>query len=369
MPQSPYGQRPGMMPLAPTRLPPANAAEPLKVALLVPLTGANAELGKAMLEAAQLALFETAGERLTLVPRDTAGTADGAANAARGAIGEGVKLILGPLLAPEVEAVKPLARDANVNVIAYSTATQLAGGNVFLMGFLPRQEVLREVAFARDRGLSRFAALVSNDQYGRLMADTLRDAAGSGGGTVTKVEFYDPRSPDAAVQRLVAAAKAGEAFDALLLPAGGDQLKQIARQLRQSGADAGQVRLLGSGLWDDPSIGGEPALYGGWFAAAPPDARRDFEGRFRSTYNRTPPRLASLAFDSAALAASLAKSGGPEPFSQQAILNSAGFASVDGMFRFAPDGLVQRGLAVLEVGPQGRVVASPPPRAFPELGY
>ena len=154
---------------------------PVKVAVLLPLSGPNAELGKAMLEAAQLALFTTGNDRLTLVPRDTSGTADGAAGAARSAIADGAKLILGPLLAAEVEAVKPVARDAKINVIAFSTATQLAGGNVFLMGFLPRQEVAREVAFARESGLSRFAALAPNTQYGRLMADALREAASAGG--------------------------------------------------------------------------------------------------------------------------------------------------------------------------------------------
>src|SRR6185437_9611226 len=92
------------------------AAGPAKVALLVPLSGANAELGQAILEAAQLALFESGGDRLTLVPRDTAGNAGGATAAARSVVSEGVGLILGPLLAAEVEAVKPIARDARLNV-------------------------------------------------------------------------------------------------------------------------------------------------------------------------------------------------------------------------------------------------------------
>ena len=144
------------------------------MALLVPLSGANAELGQAMLDAAQLALFEAPDDRLTLVPRDTGGTVEGAAKAARAVIGEGARLILGPLLAAEVEAVKPLARDAHLNVIAFSTVTELAGGNTFLMGFLPRQEVVREVGQARERGLTRFAALAPDSPYGHLMADALR---------------------------------------------------------------------------------------------------------------------------------------------------------------------------------------------------
>src|SRR5438874_5116875 len=158
-------------------------------------------------------------------------------------------------------------------------------------------------------------------------------------------------------------------FDALLLPEGGDQLKQIARRLKTAGIGSPQVRLLGSGLWDDASVSSEPALVGGWFAASPPDARREFQSRFQSTYGHAPPRLASLAFDAAALAAVLAKAGGPAPFSHDAILNPSGFTGGDGLVRFTPHGLVQRGLAVLGVQPQGPVVVSPAPRDFRDLVY
>ena len=356
------------------------ASRPAKVALLAPLSGANAELGRAILDAAQLALFEVPGERLILVPRDTAGTADGAAKAARAVIDDGAKLILGPLLATEVQAVKPLARDAHLNIIAFSTVTELAGGNTFLMGFLPRQEVVREVGYARDRGFVRFAALAPNSPYGRLMADALREFASASGATVTRVEFYDPRADDTApaVQRLLPGASPSTApapaaagappLAALLLPEGGERLRQIARQIREASPGGKPLQLLGSGLWDVPDLGSEPALVGGWFAASPPELRRSFAERFQATYGRAPPRLASLGYDAAALAAVLAQDEG-EPFSQQAILRPNGFTGVDGLFRFTPGGLVQRGLAVLEVEPGGDVVVSPAPRSFQDLAY
>jgi branched-chain amino acid transport system substrate-binding protein len=383
-PQSPYyGRVPPPPPVAPAPSTAAAPSGPQKVALLVPLSGANAELGQAILDAAQLALFEAGGDQLTLVPRDTGGNAAGAANAARAVVGDGARLILGPLLAPEVEAVKPIARDAHLDVIAFSTVTSLAGGNVFLMGFLPRQEVVREVGYAREHGIDRFTVLAPNSPYGHLMADALKEAASASGGTVTKVEFYDPRAVDTspAVQRLMPKSAApGNAdpasalppappFDAILLPEGGDRLKQIAQQVRAAGDDAKPVRLLGSGLWDVPDIGGEPALVGGWFASSPPEARQDFERRYATTYGHNPPRLASLGYDAAVLAAALAHGPGGEPFSQKAILNPSGFTGVDGLFRFTPNGLVQRGLAVLEVEPQGRAVVSPAPQGFQDLGY
>jgi ABC-type branched-subunit amino acid transport system substrate-binding protein len=381
-PQPPYygyGRVPPTLPPGPPSPASAGAAGPAKIALLVPLSGANAELGQALLDAAQLALFESGSDRLILVPRDTGGNAAGAAGAARAVIGDGARLILGPLLAPEVEAVKPIAQEAHINVIAFSTVTSLAGGNIYLMGFLPRQEVVREVGYARERGLARFAALAPNSPYGHLMADALREVASSSGGSVTKVEFFDPRAADVspAIQRLLSGGGAESApasptavpFEALLLPEGGAQLKQIAAQVKGAGGNPNPVQLLGSGLWDTPEIGSDPALVGGWFASSPPEARQEFERRFSATYGHNPPRLASLGYDAAALAAVLARGQTGEPFSQQAIVNPSGFTGVDGLFRFTPGGLVQRGLAVLEVEPQGTSVVSPAPQSFQDVGY
>ncbi len=130
---------------------PPPTGDTLKVALLLPLSGPNADLGKAMLEAAQLALFTTGSNKLTLIPRDTTGTADGTVSAAKSVIAEGAKLILGRLIADDVVAVKPIAQAANVNIIAFATKTEVAGGNVFLLNFLPRQEVAREVSRATRR--------------------------------------------------------------------------------------------------------------------------------------------------------------------------------------------------------------------------
>ena len=363
-PQPPYSAAPA--PATAPRPLPARGTEAVKIAVLLPLSGANADLGKAMLEAAQLALFAVGGDKLTLVPRDTTGTAQGAADAAKAVIADGAKLIIGPLVADEVEAVKPIARDAHINVIAFATKTQVAGDNVFLMGFLPRQEVAREVSFAHEHGATRFAALAPNTAYGHLMADSLKEVAAANGSTVTRVEFFSG-DPGPAIKKMAPAKGTAANFDALLLPVGGDQLKQIAQQLKAAGVDLTQVHLLGSGLWDDPGIENEPALAGGWFSASPPDARSEFASRYQGAYGHQPPRLASLAFDAAALAAVLAKNPDPDPFSQAAIENPNGFTGVDGLFRFTQQGLVQRGLAVLEVQPGGDKVVSPAPRNFQDF--
>jgi branched-chain amino acid transport system substrate-binding protein len=345
-----------------TTAPPLPAGIKLKVALLLPLSGPNASFGGGMLDAAQMALFDVADDRLELAPQDTKGTPEGAADAARTALTDGAKLIIGPLLAAEVEAVKPLARAANVPVLAFSTSTQLAGDGTWLIGFLPKAEIDRVVDFAHAKGASRFAALAPRTPYGEITVDALREAAQKDGANVARIEFFDPAGPQL-TQTVQKFAATNTGMDALLLPEGGTRLKTLAPLLPYYKIEPDKVHFLGTGLWDEPGTGSEPALVGGWYAAPTPGARADFEKRFNDVYHRAPPRLATLAYDATALAAVLAHSGAGD-FSAAAITNPSGFAGVDGIFRLLPDGLVQRGLAVIEVHKDGNTVIDPAPETF-----
>ncbi len=138
---------------------PALPEGPVSVALLLPLSGPSAGLGAAMLDAAQMALFEIGAERLLLLPRDSGGTPEGARRAAADALADGAALILGPLFSGSVAAVSPLAKAAGVNVVAFSSDRRVAEPGIFIMGFLFDQQLGRVIRFAIERGLGRFAAL------------------------------------------------------------------------------------------------------------------------------------------------------------------------------------------------------------------
>lgn len=71
-----------------------------------------------------------------------------------------------------------------------------------------------------------------------------------------------------------------------------------------------------------------------------------------------------MAYDAGALVAALVKTQGAQRFTEQILTNSSGFAGVDGVFRFRPEGINERGLAVLCVAPGGGQVISPAPKSF-----
>lgn len=351
---------------------PAAAVAPVvpqtvKVALLLPLSGQSASIGQPMLEAAQLALFDTADTRFELLPRDTGGTPQGAAQAAREALADGARLVLGPLFAAEVAAVKPVVQGRGVPMLAFSNDRTLAGGGTHILGFVPADQVERVVGYGRSQGITRFAALVPRTAYGTLVVDALQSATQRYGAQLTQIERYDPAAADRSVAAQPFAGLPAPP-QALMLAEGGEPVKRTAAALAAAGVDPRTVRLLGTGLWDDAGLGQEPALVGAWFAAPAPDTRAAFEARFERTYGQKPPRIATIAYDATALAAALTALRGTDPFAPANLARASGFDGADGLFRLRASGIAQRGLAVLEVTPAGARVIDPAPGSFDLLG-
>lgn len=334
----------------------------VKVAILLPLTGKDAALGQAMLNAAQQAVFDIADSRFELMPRDTGTGESGAAAAARDAIASGAQLLIGPLFAVTIPAVHTIAQAASLNMLTLSTDVSRAAPDVFVMGFAPDAQVERVVRFAAAHGSRHFAALIPGNAYGSLVNEAFQDAVLHDGGTVVAVETYDPARHDSAAHIRSLAARRGQ-IDTLFLPEGGADLNLIAGQLTGAGFDNRAVRLLGTGLWDVPDLARQAGfLAGGWYAASDPAARRNFTAGYAKTYGREPPRLATLAYDATALAAVLAKRN--MPYDADSLTNPNGFSGLDGIFRLTPDGFVERGLAVIEAAPAGPRTIDPAPKVF-----
>ena len=125
------------------------------------------------------------------------------------------------------------------------------------------------------------------------------------------------------------------------------------------GLGRGGVGGLGIG-----HLAGSQSLQGGLYAAPDPSGFRAFSGRYRTRYGQDPVRPATLAYDAVSLVAALVKTQGPARFSEETLTNPSGFAGIDGVFRFRPDGTNQRGLAVIRVTTSGGQVISPAPKSF-----
>lgn len=330
-----------------------------RVAVLVPLTGSNAGVGQSIANAANLALLDTGGEGIRITVYDTS---KGAAVAANEALADGNRLFLGPLMAEDVRAVAPLARQADVPVISFSNDVSIAGNNVYLMGFNPSQSIERVVGHARSVGMERFAGLTPDGIYGRRASQALIGAVERSGGRMVAMQTYD-RSP-AALRAAVTRLNGQSEYDAVLIADSG-RIAIAAAPLIRAGNSA-QARLLGTELWKAESeLGASAPLRGAWFASVSDTMFDQLRTRYRARYGSNPYRLASLGYDSVLLTVRIARDwrfGSNFPAAE--LRNPEGFTGVDGAFRFGRDNVAERMLEVQQVDAGGISTVAPAPKGF-----
>lgn len=332
-----------------------------RIALLLPLSGPQAPLGAAMQQAAELALFERGNRGVDFLPMDTGGTASGAAAAARRAVSEGTRLIVGPLTAAETSAASGPARAGRVPILAFTNDAAQAGPGVWTLGVTPAQQVRRAMGAAVSGGARRFALAAPDDAFGRALAEAMRSEAATWSLPDPVILLHSPRADGAAVARDLAGRAPG-GLDAVLLGSTGALARAIAGGFAAAGV-APVPRMLGHALWAmDGTLGQEPALHGAIFAAPDPRSRARFDARYEGAFGERPPRLSGVAYDAAGLAARVVLT----PRGQSGPNTGEVFDGVDGPVRLQPEGRVQRGLALFAVEPSGEarmLEAAPQPGA------
>ena len=352
----------GSQPAGAPQQPQAVGTGQVKVGLILPLSASgNAGVAaQSMKNGAEMALAEFQNPNLQLLIKDDGGTAQGAQQGAQQALDEGAEIILGPLFALSVPAAAQLTRTRGVSMIAFSTDSSVAGRGVYLLSFLPESDVTRIVDYAASTGKRSFAAMLPDNAYGNVVEAAFKQEVSRKGGRIVAFEKYG--ADRAGAVRNVAQAL-GSA-DALFLADDGDAVVGVADALTAAGANLKRVQLLGTGLWDSPRVFSSATMQGGLYAAPDPSGFRAFSGRYSAKYGQQPVRTATLAYDAVALVAALARTQGGQRFAADVLTNPSGFAGIDGLFRFRPDGTNQRGLAVMRVASGGGQPVAGSPKSF-----
>lgn len=335
-------------------LPPDKARH--RVALLVPLSGPSGELGQSIANATTMAILDTNAQTVRITTYDTSA---GAGAAASKALQEGNRLILGPLLTEEVSSVAGVARAAKVPLITFSNDARVAGRDVFIMGTTQDSSILRVVQFAHAKGVNRFALLAPKGDFGSRAAAAYTDAVLAVGGTLVASDSYD--RGNSSVLSAAARLKAKGGFQAVMIADTPKVAAQAAGNLRSKA-----LRILGTDLWSgDPLVSSSPALRGAWFAALPDTRYRQFTSSYQSRFGGAPYRQATMGYDAVLLTVRIAREWrGGTPFPANRLTDRGGFLGLDGPFRFAANGEIERALEVRETRAGGVTIVSPAPEKF-----
>lgn len=286
--------------------------QPLKVGVVLPLSGTYQAFGKQLLDGIQLA---ARGAKIELVIRDDQGEPDvAAAEVERLLYEEQVIAILGGVLVGEAQAAAAKADELGIPFLTFSRAeTILEDSEWVFRSMITNGKVAKALAsFAiEERGMRRFAILHPDMTYGNEMRELFDKEVQELGGSITGVQEYEDKSTSFSepIRKLVGkenlqdrpeyqrrlaeirAQKLGARqyrnavekmrnsisplieFDAIFLP---DQWRTVAlvtpalafedvitswcdpadvdRTRRTTGQDVKPVMLLGTNLWNHPEL-------------------------------------------------------------------------------------------------------------------
>ena len=350
-----------------------NTGRTVPVALLVPKSSqSSASLALALENAARLAASDLEGVTVDLRVYDTAGTPEGAAQATQQALGDGSKIIVGPLFAEAARAAGQVAAGRGVNVLSFSNNPEVAGGNVFVLGNTFQNTADRLVRHAVSQGQSNIYIVHAQDPAEQLGADAIQRAIFANGAQLAGVTSF-PLSQQGVIDTIPEIARdyrATGANSVFVTSGTAGALPFLAELLPENGIDSENAQFIGLQRLDIPSSAlSLKGLQGAWFATPSPTLAQQFSDRYQFAYGTAPNPVAGLAYDAIAAIGALVAQGNANALTIEALTQGQGFAGVNGPFRLFRNGMNERGLAVATIQNNQVIVIDPAPRSFGGTGF
>jgi ABC-type branched-subunit amino acid transport system substrate-binding protein len=355
------------------------------IGLLAPLSGYDADIGKSIVQATQLAVdtYNRSHEyKINLVICDTRGNMVETARKTFELVHEHkVAMILGPVLS--ANAVVAAAAVAGHDVVMLSpTATEEGiaelGSNVFQMnvtlGVLGRR--VAEYAM-KNLNIREFAIFAPISEYGRYLSESFKKEVLAQGGTIVAEEHFDEAASDfrpqfqslrnklikyrrekAAAEQAVGAGDLKTSFardsislkdselpvGGLFIPAEAEDVVMIAPQVPFHKI---RTQLLGATGWHTPKtiLDGKQYVENAIIATSFLDDRtspqwKQFSERYNTQFKTEPDRVAALGYDAAQIVCSILQKLGSTANTQSlsaALHDTRGYRGVSGVVSFDKD--------------------------------
>lgn len=358
------------------------------IAVLLPLSGANAEIGRGIRTSVETAALQQPLNGVTMTFYDMSGTPTEKQTVVTSALATNPSVIIGPVFADDVRMVRSI-KPMELPVLSFSSDTTAIGGGVMTMALMPTQSIETIIREMGPDGVRNMVILAPDTASGKLMAAAAVQAANIYDLPVSGLFYYTEKDTDSIknaasrasmfTARSAANTRAREIlsdiltreqltpqeksslnrqldkisksetlgaapFDAVLFLGGAADSRALASFLRYYGIGARDARFYGTALWDGSDVMRDFTMSGSKFATLP-DMPDQFINVYEQVAGRAPSRLDSFGYDATNLAVGMIYSNK----SQAAyLLDPSGYRGVDGLLRMRPDGTSERALGIVQ---------------------
>lgn len=262
---------------------PAQAQEPLKVGIILPLTGRAASAGNGIkngIELARQGLSSSDSRLIEIKYEDDSSDSKSTLAAYQKLSAEGASVIFSAF-SNAGNMIAPIAERDRITHISFAFDPNISKDTRYSFTLYARLSDLATaaVAEARKRGYRKIAAVVTTHEGNIAMLKALKAAAEGKLSIVSEQEVLPTESDFGPVAARLAASKDLDAVANLLHPG---QMGVFAKRARSSGLGLPQFALAN---FEDAAVvqSAAGALDGQWYGAA------DYSGEFLTSYRKTYP--------------------------------------------------------------------------------
>ena len=354
-----------------------------RIGLLLPLSGEFYQIGKSLLDSAQLALEKTSNKNLEFYIVDT-GEENQLYKNISYLISNDVDLILGPIFTKTVLKVKEYLDDQNIPIITFSNNSEVSGRNVYVFGLTIEDELNSIYEYSIDRGINKFAVIVPDNKYGKKVKNKINKLHNVNNNSSSQFIFYPTKDPDyykiarevsnydkrkldldnrvklleelqsdsslKELKLLKNKDTLGEVdFEAVIIIARSfSELTNFISILPYYDVDPKRVQFIGNSIWGKELILKEPSMKNSYFSSLDLNAQKIFKKEYKKIYKNNPHSLAALAYDLVGLISSLNIEH--KKITKEILHSELGYIGINGWFRFDESGKVERRPLIFHVG-------------------
>jgi len=175
----------------------------INVAVMMPLTGKDAETGKRLAKFIELGLEDALAGQINLMVYD-ARDEEVAKSMMNKVINKKTKIVLGPLYSDITSAIIPQAEANEITVISLSNNPALAANNIYVFGHAPMRQTERVISHFLAKDHKDFILLLPAGNYSKTVASVISDMALRHRANPAHVEFYanEPEAIAASVEKV-----------------------------------------------------------------------------------------------------------------------------------------------------------------------
>ena len=373
------------------------------VAVLIPVTGPNAKIGKSIRLGIEAAVMQFAPDGLQMNFYDTGtGNVDETINRA---LASNPEMIIGPVFADNARLLRD-KKPSSMPALSFTSDVSAVGDGIISMGVMPTNVVESAIGEMAANGGKSFIIIAPNNASGPVMAGAANAVSDLYDIQNVGIFYYNERDTDSIKSTAMSASmfnarsaanKRGKEilsailnhenlsgsekyslsrqlenlnrvdtlgdlpYDSILFLGDGNDTKSVASFLRYYGVGTRDAKFYGTPLWEDSDIASDLTMMGAVYATLP-DIPEDFRNMYSIATGTFPTRMSTIGYESTMLAIGTLYS---HDDIRAHLMSPSGYTGINGLFRLHTDGTNERALRIMRLNGNGTTsIARTEPAAF-----